>query len=236
MNISFAITSWESRVVEQLPDTWTVTDYRSLLALLEVSDLESIPEGELRDYTLLALTDLEQAEAAKLVLTYLLADVLTEGQIHNSAYELEEEPLWEEYPDINLHSAFFAAGELLYSAFPGKFPRPKARQIKLVITPGSPVAAKQLQQSKAIELLQMLLPGCSDQMLLKRLFGDQISSAESFPEAEGIIWKSEVKMLTPDSYEIKIISSDYWLDGFVAPPMFELSICFKEASLDISDK
>ena len=48
----------------------------------------------------------------------------------------------------------------------------------------------------------------SDRNLIKRLFTEKLESAESFEEAEGIIWKLENK-----GSQYKIYTSEYWISS-----------------------
>lgn len=67
--------------------------------------------------------------------------------------------------------------------------------------------------------------GLSERSLIKRLFNEQLSSAEKFEEAEDIIWYLNNK--GANSYEI--ITSEYWLDREdIANPEFEASYSLME--------
>lgn len=216
MTHSFLIESWKQKTITQLPDGWSVEDYHALLDLLEIND---VPPTELKDYVLLGLGDLERPEAAKLVLTYLLADALNEGQIQNIAHELEEEKLWEEYADINLHKYFFQATELLYEAFNGGFPHPKAEAISLILKPIHPTSAEDVKDLSAVSTLRLLSAGFDESSLLMRLFEEELKNGE-FADAAGIIWHQTVKMITPDTFELTVVSSEYWFEDFAAPESF----------------
>ena len=224
MNQSVLVESWEKQAIEQIPNGWSNDDYQALLDLLEVGET---PANERRDYVLLALADLERREATTVVLTYLLSDHLSEGQIQNLANELEEEKLWEEYADIALHSAFFLAVELLYEAFNGGFPIPKAQLIQATLRPISPTTAEDIKELSSAAIIRLLAAGFDDGALMRRLFEDQLKG-EAFPDAEGIIWHKSIRMITPDTFEMTIISSEYWLEDFAAPESFKAVFVVEE--------
>lgn len=224
MNRSVFVEYWKRQPIKQLPNGWSNEDYQALLDLLEVSDVAA---EERRDYVLLALSDLERPEAAKVVLTYLLSDTLTEGQIQNAAHELEDEKLWEEYADIALQKYFFQAVELLYEAFNGGFPQPKAHRISAVLKPISPTSAEDINNLSPAAILRLFAEGFDEQSLMARLFEDQLKG-EAFPDADGIIWHKAIQMISPDTFELTIISSEYWLEDFAAPESFKAGIMADE--------
>ena len=51
---------------------------------------------------------------------------------------------------------------------------------------------------------------------------------EAFPNAEGIIWHKFIRMITPDTFEMTIISSEYWLEDFAAPESFKAVFVVEE--------
>jgi hypothetical protein len=228
MNLSLLIESWTQETITQLPNGWSTDDYKKLAELLDISDIRP---AELRDYVLLGLNDLERPEATIMVLTYLVGDALNEGQIQNLAHELEEEKLWEEYADINLHKYLFQAAELLYEAFNGGFPHPKAHEIHLTLKPVSPTSAEDMEQLSPVAILRLLAAGFNETSLMRRLFEKELTSG-AFPEAEGIVWYHSVKTTAPDTFELVVGSSEYWFEDFAAVESFSIKFAMEQEGED----
>ena len=189
--------------VTELPDYWSEADLRALLEALDVDGVSDLPTAELRDYLALALTDLEPAEGAAVVLRYKLGDALSEGQIEQVAHDMLEDRVAEEYPDILLHERLWHCNQLLYRAYNGKFPSTKASVLTVELKPvrghGAPL--------DEAAVLQILSAGLNAHAVLPRLLGDQLAGREAFPTAEGILWT-----LTPKGDHVyELLTSAYWM-------------------------
>lgn len=205
-----------------LPNAWQNADYLALLTQLDYDNPEAIAPAELKEMCQLALTDLEPAAAAELVLGYLAGAQLTEGQTSQLAHQMETEKLWEENPKLELHQHFFNATQLLYDAYNGKFPHPQAVEFNVKIT-AAPADLALLDHAPAATLLRLLAPGLSDRALLHRLFDDQLAGGE-FPEAAAILWQFTPSEKTETSVVYDIISSDYWLEDFKFADTYEATL------------
>lgn len=206
-----------------LPEAWQPADYLALLTKLDYDSPEAIAPAELQEMTQLALTDLEPAEAAEIVLGYLAADDLTKGQTDQLAHQMQTEKLWEENPNFALHQKFFNATQLLYDAYNGKFPHPQAVEFKVKLTATDPADLAALDQEPAAALLRLLAPGLSDRALLHRLFSDQLAGG-AFPEATDILWQLTPSEKTATSVVYDVVSSDYWLEDFKFADTYEATI------------
>lgn len=220
---TFTVERLSFQHLSALPNAWQPADYLALLNKLEYENPEAIAPAELREMCQLALTDLEPAEAAEVVLGYLFADDLTQGQLDQLAHQLQTEKLWEENPNFALHRGFFNATQLLYEAYNGKFPHPQAVEFKVKLTAASPADLAALDHEPAATLLRLLAPGLSDRALLHRLFGEQLAGGD-FPEATSILWQLTPSEKTETSVVYDIISSDYWLEDFKFADTYEATI------------
>ena len=162
---------------------------------------------------LMALADLEPAEAAQTVLEHLFEDQLTAGQIENLAHQMLTEKLWEENPELDQHQGFFKATQLLYTAYNGKFPRTEAVQFQVQLTAQAPADLAIFEEQPEAPLLRLLAQGMPDNALLKRLFHEQLDGT-SFPEAPAIIWQLRPVSQTEQSITFDVVSSAYWLEDF----------------------
>ena len=191
--------------VTELPDYWSDADLRALLEAMSVDDAAELPAAELRDYFGLAVSDLEPAEAAAVVLRYKIAeDELSDGQLEQVSHDMLEDKVVEEYPDIRLHERLWHCNQLLRRGYNGKFPNTEASVITLTCAPVGKTPHDALDEAA---MLQILSAGLKPHAVLPRLLEDQLAGREAFPNAEHILW--EMKPTGGDSYEL--MTSDYWL-------------------------
>ncbi|MGI4872006.1 MAG: hypothetical protein ACRYFX_12610 [Janthinobacterium lividum] len=220
---TFTVERLSFQHLSKLPGAWQPADYLALLTKLDYDNPAAIAPAELPDMCQMALTDLEPAAAAELVLGYLFADQLKEGQIDQLAHQMQTEKLWEENPNFALHQGFFNATQLLYDAYNGKFPHPQAVEFKVKFTATDPTSLAVLDYEPAAALLRLLAPGLSDRALLHRLFSDQLAGAD-FPEAPAIIWQATASEKDATSVVFDVISSDYWLEDFKYADTYEATL------------
>ncbi len=189
-------------VVNELTYYWNNTDFISLLKIMDFPDAETSKPEELKDLVLMAITDFEPDEAARLLLTYKLDGKLTEGQIHSLSHEMIDDKIAEEYPDPALHYDLFNINQLLFKAYNGTFPNTEATIIKLEIH------KDQGTEINTEILLKIIGASLSDRSLILRLYADQISGESPFDDAAKIIWLFNKE--GENGYEI--ITSKYWID------------------------
>ena len=220
---TFTVERLSFQHLSELPNAWQNADYKTLLTKLNYDNPEAIAPAELKEMCKMALTDYEPAAAAGLVLNYLFADQLKEGQIDQLAHQLQTEKLWEENPNFELHKGFFNATQLLYEAYNGKFPHPQAVEFKVKINAADPADLAVFDKEPAATLLRLLGPGLSDRALLHRLFSTQLAGGE-FPEATNILWQLTPSGKTATSVVFDVISSDYWLEEFKFADSYEATL------------
>jgi hypothetical protein len=176
--------------VHEIPDAWTNNDFKALLNHIEFDDVEAIPEDELKDMALMALSDLEAEEAAIRLLELRFGDKLSKGQRQNLSEELKEDRLWEEYADIRFHEEIFNVSCVLFQAFPKVYSEGDIVMIRIKVQAANPLSEANLRKPSSAFIARLLNDGMDDSNMIYRLFDDQINS-NRFPEAEHIIWKFE---------------------------------------------
>jgi len=203
----------ELKEVHEIPFVWTEDEFRRLLQHVEYDDVQEIPPEELKDMACLALTDFEVEEAAVIVLEFRLGDRLNKGQRQNLAIELQEEKIWEEYADLSLHEELFHVSCMLYWAFPKNFREPDIARLKLTIISLTQESKKNIGEPTAAFLTRALNDGMDVHNIMNRLF-DESLEANSFPEADNIIWQFEAHGAIENSNEntITIYTSWNWLE------------------------
>lgn len=209
--MKFQIKINSATTIEEVSDYWSSKDYIQLLEKFDYPDAEKANKDTLRELLLMAITDFEPNHAAAILLDYKLSDQLNEGQIQQISNDMLLDKIAEEYPEISLHSRLFHINQLLFKAFNGKFPNTKATVIDCSISPLE--KDEEVDFSKEM-VLKLLGPGLRDSNLVKRLFPEQMTENQPFPEAENILWS-----IDPDTNgNIKILTSAYWLskDDLVA--------------------
>ena len=206
--------------IKELPNAWSNEDYVKLLEVMEFPDASEIAASELKEMCLMAITDNEPNEAAKIVLDYLFEDRLNEGQKDNISHEMIDEKIWEEYADLSMHEEFFNAGQLLHQAYNGKFPLPDAVKFQMTVTGKNTHELTVLEGENEAPILRLLASGMPENTLINRLFSDQLEG-ESFLEAENIIW--QIKKIKEENASVtyEVISSAYWFHDLKFVNSFE---------------
>jgi len=220
---TFSVERLTFQHLSALPSAWQPADYLALLTKLDYENPEAIAPAELREMTQLALTDLEPAAAAEVVLGHLVGEELTPGQLDQLAHQLPEEKLWEENPRLDLHPQFFSATQLLYDAFNGKFPHPQAVEFQVKITATNPADLAVFESEPAVPLVRVLAAGLPERALLHRLFSEQLAGGE-FAEAASILWQAKQVEKTHNSLTFDIVSSSYWLEDIKFADTYEATL------------
>ncbi len=210
------------REVKTLEGSWSFDDYRKLLDLLGFGDVAGVADNELMEYLSMSLQELELDEAALEVLTYRLGHELNGNQISEISHEMIEEPLWEEYGNMALHEELFNVNSLLYHAFNGKFPRPKAALVELTITAKNQQAKEVLHHLNETVLCRVIAGGMSDHAILNRLFHEKLESGK-FEEADDIVWTYDAKA-EGACYTCHLTTSTYWVHELANAGTYQIEI------------
>jgi len=202
--MKFKITLNKTTTVEEIENYWSNQDYVNLLELFSFPDANTIKPENLREMLFMAIGDFEPNEAAEIVLTYKLSESLNEGQIAQISNDMLLDKVCEEYPEIDLHYDLFSINQLLFKAYNGKFPNAKATVVDFSI---NSLDGFDDEITKEI-VLKSFNNGISDRNVIKRLFSDQMTTDESFEQAEEILWELNKK----DATNFTFVTSEYWLD------------------------
>ena len=211
----------EFEELAQLEQSWTPTDYVSILTSLDIADAEKIDAAELKDMTLFALQDLNPPDAAAVLLKYKVGTKLSAGQIRNYSIESQHERLWEQSADLSLHQDMFAVASLLNSVNAMAFPVPDALRVTFSIQCDDPskLAIFNSDMDRAI-LVRMISAGMNESAILNRLFGDQIATGK-VADADSIVWQIAIEHSDPTKLQVRITSSAYWLRALRETESFE---------------
>lgn len=220
MQPKFTVTLNKSIALTEIPGDWNTKDYVEILNLTDYGDVDDLSEQEIKGMALLSLADLEKNEAAELLMNYVFPEeALTPGQIHNASHEMEDEKLWEEYPEPPHHRNFFRVASLLYRAYNGGFPKPDARKITINVAPEKN-ADPLMQKPTPAFVARLLAAGMDDHALIHRLYENELKG-EHFPAARNIIWSTKSIANGDGSYKIDVLSSDYWLEAYQPQGAYE---------------
>lgn len=209
----FSIHPTSFKVINELPNAWSNTDYQKLLEIMDYGDTSGLNPNELKEMCLLSISDNEPEEAAKLILEYIFQDRLNAGQSDNISNEMVEEKIWEEYADLSMHEEFFNATQILFDAYNGKFPHPEAVVMQIEFTAKNPKSIAVFESDIEANLIRLITSGMPENTLIKRLFDDQLNG-EDFPDAKDIIWQYKKTATEGDKLVYEIISSTYWFHDF----------------------
>lgn len=210
MKTNLLIKPLSFNIITLLPNAWNSQKYLDLLDLMDYGETAGLSADEAKEYCMLALTDYEPDEAAKIVLDYIFKERLNEGQKENLSHEMVDEKIWEEYSDIALHEELFNASQLLYDAFNGTFPHPEAVVFKVDISGITPEFLSLLKEQTEATLLRILVQGMPENTLINRLFKENLEEG-NFGEASDIIWQIKMIEEKEATNVFEIISSLYWL-------------------------
>ncbi|MEQ9064052.1 MAG: hypothetical protein RIE58_07735 [Vicingaceae bacterium] len=233
MKFKYEVDVLELKEVHEIPDAWNKGDFLKLLDKIEYEDANSIPDNELKEMTIMALSDLEPEEAAELVLEVRLGEKLTVGQRKNLSEELKDDRLWEEYAEISFHEELFNVGCMIHWAYPRIYPYPDIVRLKLGITSKNSESKINLQNPTASFLARLLSDGMNEHNTIFRLFKENVKG-NSFPASEDIIWKfqgNDFKEAT-NSLEVTIFTSWNWVDELKGVDQFE-SNAFADGQIDV---
>jgi len=203
--MKYQITIDDFDSIDEIENKWSHDDYVNLLELFEFGDVGDATDQDLKELLFLAISEYEPQEAAEIVLRYKFKDELNDGQYDQISNDMLKENVAEHYSDISFHSGLFDVNEFLYKAYNGKFPHAKASVIQFTATPKSKDAIEIDKQAA----LRLLCAGIDPHSILQRLFKDQISGEEEFPEAESIAWYFE----KTGDHSYQLITSDYWISS-----------------------
>lgn len=221
MSHKYTVEVLKSESLMAIPGQWTTKDYANLLDEMEYGDTSDLTDDEIKGMALMSLSDLEKNEAAELLMNYVFTEEeLNEGQVQNASHEMEDEVLWEEYPEPLLHPGFFRVGSLLYAAFNGGFPKPDARRLKLKVAAANENGKAALTKPGRAFMARLIAASLDGHALLHRLYENELKG-DHFPNAAGIIWSVKSTTTPDDAFELTIISSDYWLKDVRSGQVFE---------------
>lgn len=228
----YTIQLLELKEIHEIPQVWTEDELRKLLQFVEYDDVQEIPVNELKDMACLALTDFEVEEAAVKVLEFRIGDRLNKGQRQNLAIELQDDKIWEEYSDLSLHEELFHVSCMLYWAFPKNFKEPDIARLKLSIKSLTPESGKNIANLTAAFITRVLNDGMDKHNLLNRLF-DESLEANTFVEAEDIIWQFKTEGTQDNAKEqtVVIYTSWNWVEDLKGISEWE-STAYADGQLD----
>ncbi|WP_019946113.1 hypothetical protein [Hymenobacter aerophilus] len=231
MTVTCKTTIQSKETLTEIPDTWQLTDYRSIMSAADFTDGDTLSAAEVREMTLMALADLEPAEAATVLLSYRLGDDLSDGQIDQIAHDMQNDKIFEEYPEIGLHRQLFDVNQLLRLAYNGTFPNGAAVLVQATVQLTCPEAPTQLTAGL---VLWALAPALSDRSLIKRLYAAELEAATPFDAADDILWELTVTpdAAAPGTFAVRLISSEYWLHDLADSGEFEGEIVLPELEQD----
>jgi hypothetical protein len=208
MKINCKVNIKTKRIISEMPQAWSKQDYVNILDELGYS--EEISEEEIKEMTMMALSDQEPEESAEILLKYRLSEQLSKGQIQTLSHEMQEDKASEEYPDISIQHELFNINQLLFKSFNGRFPNCHAMEVNfnLMVKPNT-IMTEDKWTNEII--LKALLPALGDHSVISRLYGDELAKPKKFVEADSIIWKKNIQKQEDGSYTIQLFSSEYWL-------------------------
>ncbi len=210
MEKKFNVAIFSFEKISQTEGAWSADDYKQLLALMEFEDdLESISDNDLKEMCMMSLNDFEAETAAKYVLTHLMDDELPDGKIDQTAHDMVEDKLWEEFADPSFHKRFFDAYGLLREAFNGTFAAPTGVTFQATVSAQQKDDFDLFKPTIEPALTRLLAAGIAENAILNRLYAEKIKG-DHFPEAENILWQVKEVSKSAKEATYEIMSSELW--------------------------
>ena len=209
MKLHFTLDPLTFRALNRLPGGWETKNYYELLALMDYGEPGDMAESELEELCFMALADLGEEKAALMVLTYLLGNRLSKGQIGNLAQEILVEKLWEDFADLSFHETLFNAHQILYDAFRGVFPRPEAFGFELRVAAANSRDLSYFAEETEARLIRLIVQGMAPNTKIARLYEKELIKGP-FEDAQHILW--QLKKADEQAMAVVFggISSPYW--------------------------
>jgi hypothetical protein len=210
--MKYAIKIHKISTVNELPNSWSVEDYKALLTKFNFPNAEGSDAAELQGLLCMAIADYETNEAAAILLDYKLSEHLNEGQIDQLSHEMLLDRISEEYPKIELHKELYMINQLLYKAYNGKFLNTEATLVDFEITPFSNADPKITKEI----VLKCFAKNLDSHNIIIRLFRSQLEGDEKFEEANDVLWDLE-----KNENGYRLTTSNYWMhkEEFLQPEM-----------------
>jgi hypothetical protein len=227
MKINFKVSPDHVKTIEKLPGAWSIDDYKKLLEIMDYGDTTGMTDAELEEMALLSLSDNETNDAAEIILEYLFKDQLNKGQRENLSHEMLNEHPWEEYSDLSMHETFFNAGQILYKAYNGKFPHPKAIHFNVTFSVKSSMMLDVFKEDTEEQVIRILAQGMPENTLLKRLFKDELAHG-GLTDAANIIWQLKKVSQEETAITFDVLSSNRWFEDIKYVEDFEATIDFEQ--------
>lgn len=222
MNKEFNVEMLSFQKISEIENAWTADDYKALLSMIDISedDLVGMGESELKEMCLMSLNDFDAHESAKLLLTRIFKDEITEGKIDQISHQMLEKNLWEVHADPAYHMSLFNAYELLRKAYNGTFTEPTGVKFTVKITADQKDSFEIFDRSLHAVIVRLLANGLNENAILNRLFEEKISG-DSFPDAKNILWILKELSRTDNERQYEITSSYLWFGELENVSSFE---------------
>jgi hypothetical protein len=235
MNKLFNVNISKFATIQELPNAWTDQKYLELLDAMDYGDTSDIALSDLKEMCMMAISDNEPDEAAKIVLDYVFQKRLKEGQKENLSHEMIEEKIWEEYADLSMHEDFFNVGQFLYQAYNGTFPHPEAVTFQISITGKNANDLAIFEDGDEAVILRLLAKGMPENAVINRLYKDELEG-DLFSEAKNIIWQLMKIGIEGNTITFEAISSKYWFRDLKFIDSFEATTYPDRLSIEEEEK
>ena len=206
----------------ELSDGWTGKEFDLLKSNFEVVD-EGLSEPEQMEYLFLAMGELPPADLAKELLQMKCAEKLSQGQLENLALEMEQDRMWEEYPDMTMHQDIFNVNQLMYKVYNGKVSKGEAHQLDLEVETQDEEIQSLLLSGNSDLALRLIMRGMDAHGLINRLYNDEDLNS-LIGDAESILWSVKGERQSAETIKIVVTSSSYWLEDFVKKETYLVTV------------
>ena len=222
MSKEFKVDILSFQKISKIENAWVADDYKALLAMIDIDEdeLGGMSESELKEMCLMSFNDFDADESAKLLLTHIFKDEITEGKIDQMSHQMVDNNLWEEHADPAFHLSLFNAYGLLREAYNGIFAVPTGLKFTIKVTAAKNDSFEIFEPSLDAVIVRLVSNGLHESAILNRLFEEQISG-DNFPDAKNILWILKELSTTDTERQYEITSSDLWFGELEDVTSFE---------------
>ena len=198
--------------IYQLHNSWSLSDYKAIIEHLD-GESADLNDNEIEEYMQMLIADNEVSESAFPILKFALGDHLSEGQLQNLSNEMEDDKMWEEYPDIAYHKDIFRVNQLLYYAYNGKVARGEACVIDMQVKTTDNELMALFTQQDVDAIFRLVMGGSDSHSKVHRLYDGE--EAESYiDDAKHLLWDIKTQVVSEQEIKVQVTSSAYWLDSY----------------------
>ncbi len=221
MRIKCIVQIISKKEIDQMPNAWTTKDYLYIIDKLGFE--KNLKDSAIEEMVMKLISEQTPEVIAELLLSYKLKNYLSKGEIQKLSHEIQQVKISEEYPDIFIQRELFNINQLLFKSFKDGFPSCKAIQLDMTL---KVIPITYMRDENWINeiIIKALSSALGNQSAIAKLYHEDMIAKKRFPEASGILWKTEISKSMDGCFDIRLFSSEYWLHNLQTSAAYDTTI------------